>query len=90
MGLLPLTYRRPRYVSRESFRDSDSATLENDKSDTSLKSGTSGRLTGIPEHLAFDKIIKDGTCPVSDHMPQSQLSERVLMTCNSHAPSETS
>ncbi|CRK17162.1 hypothetical protein BN1723_002331 [Verticillium longisporum] len=60
MGLLSLTYRRPQYVDDSSFRDSASSL--NEKSNSSLRSGRSG-TTGIPESLAFDRIINGGTCP---------------------------
>ncbi|KAF7560738.1 hypothetical protein G7046_g3393 [Stylonectria norvegica] len=61
MGLLPLTYTRPKYV--DSIRSSSSSFSENEKSDGSVKSGRSNSSSGIPESLAFDKIINGGTCP---------------------------
>lgn len=70
MGLLPLTYRRPVYVSktssaRESTSDvSDSGDEKQSNTSSSLRSGSSGKLQGIPESLTFDKIINGGTCPV--------------------------
>lgn len=68
MGLLPLTYTRPKHVDRDSWNTSsggDSSCSDNEKSDGSVKSGQSGQSTGIPDSLAFDKIINGGTCPVS-------------------------
>jgi L-rhamnose mutarotase len=64
MGLLPLTYTRPVHVDRDSYRQSYS---DNKTSDDSLRSGRSGTSSGIPDALAFDKIMSGGTCPVSDY-----------------------
>lgn len=66
MGLLPLTYTRPKHIERQSYdtgRDSLSDSEKSD-SDTSLKSGRSGQSAGIPDSLSFDKIVNGGTCPV--------------------------
>ncbi|CAG9940745.1 unnamed protein product [Clonostachys rosea f. rosea IK726] len=66
MGLLPLTYTRPKHVSSSSLASSSRPSTASDDtspSDGSVKSGTSGRSSGIPESLSFDKIIKGGTCP---------------------------
>ncbi|GKT95270.1 regulator of G protein signaling superfamily [Colletotrichum tofieldiae] len=67
MGLLPLTYRRPVYVTNsagESSSDvSDSGDEKQSTTSSSLRSGKSGTPQGIPESLAFDKIINGGTCP---------------------------
>ncbi|KAK1982753.1 hypothetical protein LZ30DRAFT_589887 [Colletotrichum cereale] len=67
MGLLPLTYRRPVYVSDsagESSSDvSESGDEKQSSASSSLRSGKSGTIPGIPESLAFDKIINGGTCP---------------------------
>jgi hypothetical protein len=69
MGLLPLTYTRPKHVDQQTWRTSTqsehSAVSDNEKSDGSIKSGQSGQSSGIPESLAFDKIMNGGTCPVS-------------------------
>jgi hypothetical protein len=65
MGLLPLTYTRPKHVDQESFRNSGDSFSDTEKSDGSVKSGRSGYSAGIPDSLAFDKIISGGTCPVS-------------------------
>lgn len=72
MGFPSLTYQRPAYVSKERFRQSsdDSDSLpENRKRGSSLESGQSGvsssPSTGIPDALAFDRIMSGGTCPVS-------------------------
>ncbi|KAI1499993.1 hypothetical protein F5X99DRAFT_430067 [Biscogniauxia marginata] len=62
MGLLPLSYRRPEHVDREEFRRYSTAS-DGDKSNSSLNSGRSGASSGIPDALAFDKIINGGTCP---------------------------
>ncbi|OTB02881.1 hypothetical protein M426DRAFT_264132 [Hypoxylon sp. CI-4A] len=63
MGLLSLKYRRPQYVSEEKFRQSSTSLPEHEKSDASLKSGRSGNSSGIPDALAFDRIMNGGTCP---------------------------
>ena len=73
-----LSYRRPLKVTRESL-DSDST----DDANGSLRSGNSNRSAGIPEALAFDKIINGGTCPVSGIISLIQLI--TLLTRHSHA-----
>lgn len=70
MGLLPLTYTRPKHMPKESISEasmvSDSESGNNiTNSDGSVKSGKSGSSNGIPESLTFDRIINGGTCPVS-------------------------
>ncbi|KAI1323939.1 hypothetical protein F5Y16DRAFT_382347 [Xylariaceae sp. FL0255] len=64
MGLLPLNYRRPEYVDDEKmgWRGRNGSSFD-EKSASSLKSGQSGTASGIPDALAFDKIINGGTCP---------------------------
>ncbi|KJZ79314.1 hypothetical protein HIM_01465 [Hirsutella minnesotensis 3608] len=52
-----LTYTRPKYVEPRSSQDSD------EKPELSIRSGQSGASAGIPESLAFDKIMNGGTCP---------------------------
>lgn len=61
MGLLSLTYRRPQFVEDASLQDSASSI--GDRTDGSVHSGYSARSAGIPDSLAFDKIINGGTCP---------------------------
>ncbi|KAF4448188.1 hypothetical protein F53441_8349 [Fusarium austroafricanum] len=65
MGLLPLTYTRPKYVDQQSFRNSTSndSLSEVEKSDGTDNSSSSRFSTGIPDSLSFDKIIGSGTCP---------------------------
>ncbi|KAF5512481.1 hypothetical protein CGCA056_v012567 [Colletotrichum aenigma] len=68
MGLLPLSYRRPVYVTGTSVHGStsdvsDSGDEKGSTTTSSLKSGKSSTPAGIPESLAFDKIINGGTCP---------------------------
>ena len=66
MGV-PLTYTRPKHVasSNRSSRSSRESLTES-KYDGSVKSGNSGSSSsGIPNSLAFDKIVNGGTCPVS-------------------------
>ncbi|KAF9871902.1 hypothetical protein CkaCkLH20_10534 [Colletotrichum karsti] len=68
MGLLPLSYRRPVYVNSVSVNGSssdvsDSGDEKGSTTSSSLKSGKSTTPAGIPESLAFDKIINGGTCP---------------------------
>jgi hypothetical protein len=62
MGRLPLTYTRPAYVPKEEFRQSQVSLSGQEK--TSLRSGKSGVLAGVPNELSFDKIVNGGTCPV--------------------------
>lgn len=59
--LLPLTYTRPKHVEKNP-RNRDSF-HEQDASEGSVRSGNSGSSAGIPDSLAFDKIISGGTCP---------------------------
>ncbi|KAI1815437.1 hypothetical protein GGS20DRAFT_597030 [Poronia punctata] len=66
MALLPLTYRRPHYVPKEEVARSLASASDSDfgeKSDGSVKSGLSSTPVGIPDALAFDKIIAGGVCP---------------------------
>ncbi|RMJ13579.1 hypothetical protein CDV36_006759 [Fusarium kuroshium] len=63
MGILPLTYTRPKHVDQEAFRNSGDSFSDTEKSDGSVRSGRSGYSAGIPDSLAFDKIISGGTCP---------------------------
>lgn len=69
MGLLKLTYTRPKHVDQQTWRNSihseNSTVSDTEKSDGSIRSGQSGQSSGIPESLAFDKIMNGGTCPVS-------------------------
>ncbi|KAJ3543065.1 hypothetical protein NM208_g3771 [Fusarium decemcellulare] len=63
MGLLSLTYTRPKHVDHQSFRNSGGSFSDAEKSDGSVKSGQSSHSAGIPDSLVFDKIINGGTCP---------------------------
>lgn len=64
MGILSLTYTRPKRVVRPSLsRSSSDSYSENEKSDGSVRSGRSGYSAGIPESLSFEKIVNGGTCP---------------------------
>ncbi|KAF5667955.1 hypothetical protein FHETE_5495 [Fusarium heterosporum] len=74
MGLLPLTYTRPRHVDQQSIPSNTTYTestassargsfSDNEKTDGSVKSGFSGFSSGIPDSLTFEKIINGGTCP---------------------------
>ncbi|KAK2041466.1 hypothetical protein LZ31DRAFT_577651 [Colletotrichum somersetense] len=67
MGLLPLTYRRPTYVSDSaseiSSDVSDSGDEKQSRTSSSLRYGNAGTIPGIPDSLTFDKIINGGTCP---------------------------
>jgi hypothetical protein len=58
MGAVPFTYTRPKHVSQQSL--SSSAPRLSTDSDESAQSGCSN---GIPNSLAFDRIIQGGTCP---------------------------
>ncbi|KAI0401569.1 hypothetical protein F4802DRAFT_609290 [Xylaria palmicola] len=63
MGLLPLNYRRPEYVDRNELKQNEHSSELDEKRDASMESGRSGAPSGIPDALAFDKIIHGGTCP---------------------------
>ncbi|KAM0231357.1 hypothetical protein ACHAP5_011095 [Fusarium lateritium] len=68
MGLLPLTYTRPKHVDQHSPRNSVAISNRNslsdgEKTDGSVKSGFSSYSSSIPDSLTFDKIINGGTCP---------------------------
>ncbi|KAM0356046.1 hypothetical protein ACHAPU_000439 [Fusarium lateritium] len=74
MGLLPLTYTRPKHVDQQSFPSNTTRTgstassvrnsfSDTEKTDGSVKSGFSGYSSGIPDSLTFEKIINGGTCP---------------------------
>jgi hypothetical protein len=68
MDLLSLNYRRPAYVQDPERRSSLGGSIEsdgNEKSDVSLRSGSSGSSRGIPDALSFEKILDGGVCPVS-------------------------
>lgn len=65
MGLLSLNYRRPQLVDKNDFRHSLTSDQSSEKENASLRSGRSGASAGVPDALAFDKIINGGTCPVS-------------------------
>jgi hypothetical protein len=83
--VLSLAYRRPAYVDSDQVRSS-SSTISLDKTDASLRSGRSGASSGIPDALAFDKIINGGTCPVS-LLPIGQLtSANALLNCSLAQP----
>ncbi|KAI1463695.1 uncharacterized protein F4812DRAFT_238296 [Daldinia caldariorum] len=60
MGLLSLKYRRPGHVDKGKFLSSRRGDAS---SDVSLESGQTGSSSGIPDVLAFDKIMDGGTCP---------------------------
>jgi hypothetical protein len=79
----PLTYRRPAYVLNRGLSTvSGSSTGESEKgyqsNRASFRSGKSGLSRGIPEGLAFDKIINGGTCPVSLSIATGIFTYRVL------------
>lgn len=59
-----LAYRRPAYVAPGIYA---SRQTENEKGgkEESVRSGRSGKNSGIPAALAFDKIVDGGTCAVS-------------------------
>lgn len=68
MGLLSLTYTRPKRVDQPpTSRSSSDPFSETEKSDSSVRSDRSGYSAGIPDSLSFDKIVNGGTCPVSLH-----------------------
>ncbi|KAI0913027.1 hypothetical protein F4824DRAFT_483484 [Ustulina deusta] len=63
MGLPSLNYRRPNYVSKDDVRRNENGVQFDETVDASLRSGRSGAPPGIPDALAFDKILHGGTCP---------------------------
>jgi len=76
-----LMYRRPSYVS------SSNVSLDEKRSmDGSIRSGSSGNSTSIPEALSFDRILAGGVCPVClgpDHMPFTPTTD--VLSSPSHA-----
>ncbi|KAK5998744.1 hypothetical protein PT974_01126 [Cladobotryum mycophilum] len=60
--VLSLSYTRPKRVDSETFRQSRES-IGDEQSEGSVKSGTSGSSSGIPDSLSFDKIMTEGTCP---------------------------
>jgi len=64
-----LSYRLPPFVPPEprSSLGSESEESDDNEGQSSLRSGNSNPLSGIPDALAFDRIINGGTCPVSAH-----------------------
>ncbi|KAI8959710.1 hypothetical protein F5Y11DRAFT_332155 [Daldinia sp. FL1419] len=60
MGLLSLKYQRPPHVDKEKFL-SNKRQAKNDE--PSLELGRPGSPSGIPDALAFNRIINGGTCP---------------------------
>lgn len=87
MGLLPLTYTRPKRVDQRSYRSNSASSSgdslsDGEKTDGSVNSGFSGFSSGIPDSLAFDKIIDGGTCPVSLPIPAGSLPELLLTDFN--------
>ena len=62
MKLLSLQYRRPKKVDAEIYGQRRETSEE---AEGSVKSGSSGVSSGIPDALSFDRIINGGTCPVS-------------------------
>lgn len=83
MGILPLTYTRPKHVDQETYQSSRDSLSDAEKSDTSLKSGRSGNSAGIPDSLSFDKIVSGGTCPVCIR----SLSSCIYVLVGSNTPS---
>lgn len=68
MGLLSLTYSRPAYVSGDEFRRRLSSSTESSDKEagaSSLRSGNSKVVSGIPDSLSFEKVINGETCSVS-------------------------
>lgn len=64
MAILPLTYSRPSYVSKDEFRRSQSSLGDKDQAG-SVYSGKSRVSGGVPEEISFDKVINGETCSVS-------------------------
>jgi hypothetical protein len=63
MGLFSLAYTRPKHVDNQSLQVGRES-ISDEKTDGSVRSGRSGYSAGIPDSLAFDKIMNGGTCPV--------------------------
>ena len=60
-----LAYRRPAYVVPEIYASRLSESEKGGKEESSLRSGRSGKNSGIPAALALEKIVDGGTCAVS-------------------------
>lgn len=67
-----LTYRRPAHVF--SPRSSVNGELKPKSLNESVCSGSTSIAYGIPDALAFDRIISGGTCPVSSSRRSCQFS----------------
>lgn len=65
-----INYRRPAYVTGYT---STEATDSDGGNQTASSSRTTASSAGIPDALAFDKIISGGTCPVSLIKSPNQL-----------------
>lgn len=82
--LLSLTYTRPKRVASVESRGS----VEDVRSEGSVRSGRSGCSAGIPDSLAFDNIMNGGTCPVcidsstSFHLCKSGLTHAFARIAN--------
>ncbi|KAK6087862.1 hypothetical protein SCUP234_01501 [Seiridium cupressi] len=63
MGFLSLSYRRPQLVDKDEFKRSVVRDSLSGSEDASLRSGRSDASAGVPDALAFEKIISGGTCP---------------------------
>lgn len=66
-----LTYRRPAHVS--SARNSLNGDVKPNSLNESVCSGSTIGAFGIPDALAFDRIISSGTCPVSSSRRSCQI-----------------
>jgi hypothetical protein len=60
-----LLYRRPAYVNGRNPTPSVMSTTSSELADSIRSSKPPPRPHGVPEMLSFDRIIANGTCPVS-------------------------
>lgn len=58
------------------MRSDSHVSAETNREGSSLRSGQSGASAGVPEALAFDKIISGGTCPVRPPRPVKSVAWR--------------
>lgn len=70
-----LAYRRPAYVVPEIYASRQSESEKGEKEE-SLRSGKSGKNSGIPAALAFEKIVHGGTCAVSTRFSAGSMWEQ--------------
>lgn len=66
-----ITYKRPKHVDQESFRQAVRTSTNSDQTDDSNYSGSTGSSASIPDALSFDNVVNGGACPVSSTVVMS-------------------